>query len=102
MTTDTDTDTIEEEETDDFDISDQAKLAFEALDMLCRELQGKVDIDTMSDALISIGFDMTRHIAEHAMPGATNAEKSDAVRQHLESIIGGLIENVWSDLPESQ
>tara|TARA_B100000902_G_C27306373_1_gene915709 strand:+ start:575 stop:883 length:309 start_codon:yes stop_codon:yes gene_type:complete len=98
----TDTDTIEKEETEEGEFPAEAQLAFEAIDMLCRELQGKVDIDTMADALISVGFDMTRHIADHAMPGATHAEKTDAVREHLESIIKGLTENVWKELPQEK
>ena len=96
------TNTVDKEQTEEEEFPAEAQLAFEAIDMLCRELQGKVDIDTMADALISVGFDMTRHIADHAMPGATHAEKTSAVREHLESIITGLVENVWKDLPSNE
>lgn len=88
---------VEEEE----GLSADAALAFEAIELVVRELDGKVSVDTMADALLTVGFDMVRHIAEHTMPAASNDEQVDAVREHLHSLIDGLSETVWKQ-PSNQ
>ena len=104
MTTDTDTtiDTIEKEELEEDRLPAQVELAFRAIDMLCEELREKVDIDTMADAFMSVGFDMTRHIAEHALPGKSTDERIEAVRKHLHAIIEGLVETVWKQSSDQE
>jgi hypothetical protein len=88
-------------ETED-DMSGDALLVFNAIDLVAKELSPKVDIDVMADAFISVGFDMTMHIADHAMPGKTFDEKSDAVRKHLDGIVNTLTENIWKPKHQSE
>jgi hypothetical protein len=88
MTTETAKETEEE-------MPESALLVFNAIDLVAKELSSKVDVDIMADAFMSVGLDMTMHIADHALPDKTYKEKTDAVRKHVEGILTSLIENVW-------
>lgn len=91
----TDIDTIEDRDKDTDELPEEAEIIFTALDKLIKECSEKSDLDTIADSLISVGFDMTMHIAEHALPGGSFDEKAEAVREHLDQIIEGLITRVW-------
>ena len=100
--TDHESDVKVQEEIEEEGMPESAAMVFNAIDLVAKELSQKVDIDVMADAFMSVGFDMTMHIADHAMPDKTFEERSDAVRKHIDGILTSLTDNLWKSKDRSE
>jgi len=82
--------------------SENAEVFLEALDLVIKNMDGKVNVYEMSDCLLAVGFDMLYHIVSHAMPGEDTEKKIEGVNVHIDEIKKHLEENVWRKLQQPE
>ena len=78
------------------DLTVEADLFHNGLDILFKEMKGKVSAPIIMDTLLSAGLDMMHHEALHAC--ADNpAEAAKMVKEHMNKVIDTLTDEIWTN-----
>jgi hypothetical protein len=76
------------------EVTEEAKLFHEGLEILLREMQGRVSRDIVIDILISAGLDQLHHSALHDCADDRRLA-GELVREHMILVLDRLVEEVW-------
>jgi len=76
------------------EVTEEAKLFHDGLEILLKEMQGKVSQDIVIDSLISAGLDQLHHSALHDCADDRKLA-GELVREHMILVLDRLVEEVW-------
>jgi len=76
------------------EVTEEAKLFHDGLEILLKEMQGKVSQDIIIDSLISAGLDQLHHSALHDCADDRKLA-GELVREHMILVLDRLVEEVW-------
>jgi hypothetical protein len=76
------------------EVTEEAKLFHDGLEILLREMQGRVSRDIVIDILISAGLDQLHHSALHDCADDRRLA-GELVREHMILVLDRLVEEVW-------
>ena len=76
------------------EVTEEAKLFHDGLEILLKEMRGKVSHDIMIDSLISAGLDQLHHSALHDCADDRKLA-GELVREHMILVLDRLVEEVW-------
>lgn len=76
------------------EVTEEAKLFHDGLEILLKEMQGKVAQDIVIDSLISAGLDQLHHSALHDCADDRRLA-GELVREHMILVLDRLVEEVW-------
>ena len=76
------------------EVTEEARLFHDGLNILLKEMNGKVSQEIVIDSLISAGLDQLHHSALH---DCANDKKlaGELVREHMILVLDRLVEEVW-------
>lgn len=76
------------------EVTEEAKLFHDGLEILLKEMRGKVSHDIMIDSLISAGLDQLHHSALHDCADDRKLA-GELVKEHMILVLDRLLEEVW-------
>jgi|13_taG_2_1085334.scaffolds.fasta_scaffold270635_2 hypothetical protein len=76
------------------EVTEEAKLFHDGLEILLKEMRGKVSHDIMIDSLISAGLDQLHHSALHDCADDRKLA-GEIVKEHMILVLDRLLEDVW-------
>lgn len=76
------------------EVTEEAKLFHDGLEILLKEMRGKVSHDIVIDSLISAGLDQLHHSALHDCADDRKLA-GELVREHMILVLDRLVEEVW-------
>lgn len=76
------------------EVTEEAKLFHDGLEILLREMQGKVSQDIVIDSLISAGLGHLHHSALHDCADDRKLA-GELVKEHMILVLDRLLEDVW-------
>ena len=76
------------------EVTEEAKLFHDGLEILLKEMRGKVSHDIMIDSLISAGLDQLHHSALHDCADDRKLA-GEFVKEHMILVQDRLLEEVW-------
>ncbi len=78
------------------DLAEEADLFHNGLDILFKEMKGKVSAPIIMDTLLSAGLDMMHHEALHACADDP-AEAAALVKEHMNKVVDTLTTEIWTN-----
>jgi hypothetical protein len=76
------------------EVTEEAKLFHDGLEILLKEMRGRVSQDIVIDSLISAGLDQLHHSALHDCADDRRLA-GELVREHMILVLDRLVEEVW-------
>ena len=76
------------------EVTEEAKLFHDGLNILLKEMQGRVSQEIVIDSLISAGLDQLHHSALHDCADDRKLA-GELVREHMHLVLDRLVEEVW-------
>lgn len=76
------------------EVTEEAKLFHDGLEILLKEMRGKVSHDIMIDSLISAGLDQLHHSALHDCADDRKLA-GEIVKEHMILVLDRLLDKVW-------